>query len=796
MKTGWKGARAPARSSLRLRLLAGGAALSLSASGAFAQEAPAQPGQSPRQATATELASSVGEIVVTARRRAESLQEVPVAVDVVSGPGAAAHNLNNIEDISSIVPSVDFRTSASNKDRTVFIRGIGTISTSPGVEPSVSTVVDGVVLARTGMATLDLVDIDHIEVLEGPQGTLFGKNASAGVVNIVTANPTGTPHGFATAGWYQGGEYRTSLGASGPIIGDKLEGLIEGFTAQYRGNVENIFDGIDKEVNGYRHTGGRVKFIANPTDNLKLTLGGDFTDSSDSTPSGVFTEAGITPYEGTFTPSPALAASLAGSGVTPGPDNRTISDNTNTSVHDKNAGVNLQADWTPIEGYTVTSITAFRKWNNTQYQDYDQLAAPTAATPGLAALPQGIDTGLLDFKQTSEEVRLTSPKGKFVDYVVGLYYLHAVDNETYSRAIQQIPAVDAAPVNNLGVAHYGTTDDNFAVYGEANFNLTKKLRLIAGGRGVWDWLSYFHNRVSTSPIALPGVATSVVNPPPGGPSPQDNVGGYSDRFGVQYDVTRDVMAYFTYSRGYKGPAYDVFFNMVPGAAPTFFGDRPLAPETSNDFEAGLKTTLFDQKVRANVTAFIEDFNNYQANFTQEVAGGLVTTLVNAGSVSTRGIEANIAANPIDQAHLDIDALYDDARIDDFPCPPGAAFNCNVNGQPLPFAPRYKVHLGGDYRVFRTDQWDVQLESNYTFTSTTQYQLTEQPSTIQPGYGIWNADIALLGRQNGWQARFLAMNLLNTHYSPYLAPSDVGGGVVRWVPRDDNRYVGVNLRKDF
>ena len=779
-----------------LRLLGGVAALSLSASAALAQEAPAQPAQTPNQASSTELASSVGEVVVTARRRAESLQEVPVAVDVVSGPGAAAHNLNDISDISAIVPSVDFRTSASNKDRTIFVRGIGTISTSPGVEPSVSTVVDGVVLARSGMATLDLVDIDHIEVLEGPQGTLFGKNASAGVINIVTANPTDAPHGYVTGAWYQGAEYRTTAGASGPIIGDKLEGLIEGFTAQYRGNVENIYGGLDKTVNGYRHTGGRVKFIANPTDNLKLTLGADFTDSSDSTPTGVFAEAGITPYRGGFTPSPALAAELAATGVTPGPDNRTISDNTASSVHDKNGGVNLQADWTPIEGYTVTSITAYRKWNNTQYQDYDQLAYPTAATPGLAALPQGIDTGLLDFHQTSEEIRLTSPKGKFVDYVIGAYFLNAIDNEVYSRAIQQIPSVGAAPVNNLGVAHYGTTDNNVAVYGEADFNLTKRLRLIAGGRGVWDWLSYYHNRVSTSPIAVPGIAVSVVNPPPGGPSPHDDVGGYSDRFGVQYDLTHEVMAYFTYSRGYKGPAYNVFFNMAPGAAPIYFGDQPLAPETSNDYEAGLKTTLFDQKVRADITGFIEDFHNYQANFTEEVAGALVTTLVNAGSVTTRGVEVNIAAHPIDQAHLNVDALYDDAYITDFPCPPTAATSCNVNGQPLPYAPRYKVHLGGDYRFVRTQIWDVQVESDYTYTSKTQYQLTEQPSTIQPGYGIWNADVALLGRQNGWQARVLVMNLLNTHYSPYLAPSDVGGGVVRWVPRDDNRYVGLNVRKDF
>jgi iron complex outermembrane receptor protein len=148
-------------------------------------------------ASAADAGTQVDQVVVTARHREESLQNVPISIAVVNGDAAAAKNLNDIADISALVPSVDFRTGASNKDRTIFVRGVGTISTSPGVEPSVSTVIDGVVLARPGQATEDLLDIDHIEVLRGPQGTLFGKNASAGVINIVTKSPTST----LTAPW-------------------------------------------------------------------------------------------------------------------------------------------------------------------------------------------------------------------------------------------------------------------------------------------------------------------------------------------------------------------------------------------------------------------------------------------------------------------------------------------------------------------------------------------------------------------------------------------------------------------
>jgi iron complex outermembrane receptor protein len=726
--------------------------------------------------------TAIGEVVVTARHRSENLQEVPISVSVVSGVQAAAQNLNDLGDISQIVPAIDFRTGASNKDRTVFIRGIGTISTSPGVEPSVSTVIDGVVLARPGMATLDLLDLDHIEVLQGPQGTLFGKNASAGVINIVTANPTSTPHAYVDASAYTGSEYRLKAGVSGPILGDKLEGLVSVFTAQYRGNVENIYSGVDKEDAGYRHTGARGKLIAKPSDKLTLTLGADYTDSSDTTPTGVYAATSRIAYpSGVLTPNANLANALTAAGIVPSLDNRTISTNTNSSVHDKNGGVSLQADWTVFGDYTITSISAYRKWKNVQYQDYDMLGMPVGPAGGNFA--QGVDTGHVDFDQESEELRIASPKGHFIDYVAGFYYLHANDAEIYERDITQINGAGATVLNN-GVAHYGTDGNNYALFGEANINFTKQFRAIVGYREIWDTLSYYHNRVSTSAAALPGVATSVVN----GPSSVSR-SGYADRFGLQFDITPDVTTYATYSRGYKGPAYNVFFNMNP------VNTAPLAPETSNDYEAGVKSSLFDHRVTANVEGFITNFSNYQANFASVIGGAVVTNLINAGSVSTKGVSVDLTARPVRALTLDANLIYDDAYVGVFNCPPGAPSSCNINGQALPFAPRYKMHLGGEYRVPVTGWADVALQSDYNWQSKTQYQLSENADTVQGSYGIWNAAIALLDPKDGWQARVLVKNILDQHYSSYLAGGTFGG-IVRWVPRDDNRYFGVNLRKDF
>lgn len=748
-------------------VLLGAAALSVMASAATAQTAPAP-------SAAPAAAQGAGDIVVTARHRSESLQKVPIAVSVVTGAQARAQNLNNMQDISNAVPSIDFRTGASNKDRTLFVRGIGTISTSPGVETSVSMVVDGVVMGRPGMATLDLLDIDHIEVLQGPQGTLFGKNASAGVINVVTANPTATPHAFVEGAYFEGNEYRLKGGVSGPILGDQLEGLISGFYGHYDGNVHDLNNG--ELVNGYTHEGVRGKLIARPTDDLTLTLAADYTDSTDTTPTGVYSSLHQIAYPtGAVSTATAVGAALSAVGITASPDNKTIDTNVLSRVHDQNGGASLQADWKVFGDYTVTSITAWRDWKNLQHQDFDMLAAPTLS------LPQGADLGHLSYNQESQELRIASPKGQFIDYVAGIYWLRAQDNEIYER--DDVTNVGGVLTPNTGIAHYGTLENNFAVFGEADVNFTSYFRFIAGYREIWDWLSYYHHRVSTSAASVTGIAPSVVN----GPGSTEDT-GYADRFGLQYDLTPNAMLYATYSRGYKGPAYDVFFNMQPVNTP------PLAPETSNAYEIGTKFSAFDHRLIADIAWFDTIFDNYQANSVQEIGGAPVTNLINAGTVQTQGVEADLTAIPVPPLTLTANILYDDARVVNFPCPSNAAASCNINGQPLPYAPRWKLHTESDYRFAATDIFDVDLETDYNYQTATQYQFAETPSTIQPAYGIWNASVALIGKDN-WTARVLVKNILDQHYSSYLA-NGTNGGTIRWVPRDDDRYFGVDLRKDF
>ncbi|VXC45095.1 TonB-dependent receptor [Sphingomonas sp. T1] len=767
--------------------LLAGTALATLAAPAFAQDTAAAPAVAPPKA-ATPAADTGEDVVVTARFRNESLQSVPIAITAVSGQSLAERQLNTVENIAATIPAVGFRSGASNKDRTIFIRGVGTITTSPGVEPSVSTVLDGVVLTRPGQSTLDLGEVERIEVLRGPQGTLFGKNASAGVVNIVTRNPTDEFRMFGEAGVTSDEEYRIKAGISGAIVPGKVQALIGGLYDDFKGNVRNVTRNDD--VNGYRRYGARGKLVITPSDALKFTIIGDYLNSRDTTPTSVYASTSRTAYPtGTVTNSPDLAAALTASGIGANASNRRTNNDTITDVRDENYGGSFTGDLT-LGDYHLTSITGWRQWLNTQRQDYDSVAALSTA------FPSGQDTGRVNTKQFSEELRLTSPKGGLIDYVLGAYYLHATTDETYQRTLTSL-AAGGARSTTTGVANYGITNDNFALFGEANVNFTPRFRGIAGYRSTWDSLDFYHVRTSSADPLNTGAAALDRPGVRAYHNASDGLDrrGDSYRLGLQYDIGDHAQTYFTYSRGYKGPAYNVYFNMRSLNATTPLDEVPLSPETSNSYEFGLKGSTANRALSYSLAAFTTNFDGYQASFNDVVAGAQVSRLINAGSVRSRGAEVDVTLRPTKGLTLDISAAYTDATVRNFLCPPGAPTSCNIDGQPLPYAPKIKLYENAAYRFGLSDSLALELQSDVTFSSKVQYALAQTPSTVQPAYAIWNASVALLSDQSGWQLRAYVKNLTNTSYSSFLTAGTFAG-TVRFVPRDDQRYAGLLLRKDF
>jgi iron complex outermembrane recepter protein len=721
-------------------------------------------------------------VVITGTKRAQPLQQTPIAVSVIGGAGLEEANLNNLGSIQAQIPAVTFRSNASSKDTSLFIRGVGTISTSPGVEPTVATVIDGVVTGRPGQAMLDLVDVDRIEVLRGPQGTLFGRNASAGVINIVTKEATKGLGGYVDLSAFSGNELRGRASISGGT--DTAKASLALMKAKWDGLLTNVFDG--STTGGYDREGARLRLDLAPVKDLKVTLIGDYSNGTDRSPAGVPVGTDVRAYPSlAVTANPLFGAALGA--VVPSASNRQINNNLETTVTDKNQGLSAQVDYS-LGGLQFTSITAHRTWKNVAAPDGDRLSTI------YRQFAQSHDLGILDFKQFTQEFRVASTEKQFVDYVAGLFYYDGKTDEVYRRDVVRCPSTTAAAlasglvpcsagseVADNGVATYGVRSKSIAAFGEGTFNISSSLRAIAGLRYTVDDLSYYHGRVATN-TGVPGVQPTRATVT--GSTTEKAVSG---RFGPQFDLSKDMMVYATYSRGYKGPAYNVFFNM------TATQDNVLAPEKSNSYEVGLKSELMDRRVRLNIAAFSTEYSGYQANVPDLVNGVIVTRLINAGEVSTKGLEMDLTARVTTDFTVSAALANTIARVKNFNCPPGAAASCDINGKSLPYAPEWKAALRLKYNQSLSDKLSMEYGADMTWQSKTNFDLQQQPDSVQDSFGIINARIALQS-SDGWTVAVVGRNLTDQSYSTLTF--NAGNHISRYVPRDDKRYFGVNVRYEF
>lgn len=758
----------------RPALLAVAATLSV---GAFAQTT------TPAAADNKESAGQLESVVITATKRLQPLQKTPIAVSVIGGGALEELNLNNLSTITAQVPTLNYRANASNKDSALFIRGVGTISTSPGVEPTVSMVLDGVVTARPGQATLDLIEVDRIEVLRGPQGTVFGKNSSAGVINIITRAPAAGQGGYLDLSVYQGGETRVRAGVNGG--NNEVKASLSAMSARYDGNVTNVFDG--STVNGYDRKGVRGRLDFSLSRELKATLIADQTQATDTTPSGVPVSTNVQSYPtNAVTSNPLFAAALGP--VVPSATNRKINSEMKTRVDDTNGGVSAQLDYS-MGSLQLTSITARRYWKNTQFQDLDRLSSPSRN------FAQSADRGDLDFTQTSQELRVATANKQFMEYVTGLFWMEGKNDEQYRRDVTRcaastavalpsgiVPCSPGSVTVDNGVANYGVRSKTVALFGEGTFNFSEQMRVIAGLRHTQDDLSYYHGRVASA-TGVPGVGATRATVR--GSTSNDAMSG---RIGPQFDFTPTTMGYATYSRGYKGPAYNVFFNMSPTQ------ENVLAPETSTSYEVGLKSELMNRRVRLNIAAFSTEYDGYQANVPDLLNGVIVTRLINAGQVSTKGVEADLTARITPAFTVNASLANIVARVKNFNCPPGAAASCNINGKPMPFSPDWKGSLRAKYTQGLGGGLNLDYGADVSWQSKVVFDLQQQPDSFQGAYAIYNARVALIS-DKGWSAALIGRNLADKSYST-LVQLNPAQAITRYVPRDDSRYFGVNVRYDF
>jgi iron complex outermembrane recepter protein len=775
-----------------MKFLMATSALALMATPAFAQDAaPADEGE-------------IGEIIVTAQKRSERLQDVPVAVSVVSGATLEAQGGVNIENAQYLVPTLNFRKSGTTINQSLFLRGVGTSTFSIAGEPSVSTVLDGVVYSRAGEAFGDLVDIERIEVLRGPQGTLFGKNASAGVVNIVSKRPTDRFEGSAEASFFTKSEYR-GRGIINLPIGDKARTRFTGFYGRYDGNIRNINPGVNDRVNGYEHYGFRGIVELDLSEKVKATLIGDYRKSDDDCCAEVIGTA------------PTGLGLLALAGINfQGDNTRTINQNLVTSTIEKSYGASLQLD-AELGTQTVTSITSYRKYDNREIRDGDFVGA------AFAGLNQLHDDGPQTSKTFTQELRLTSPGKQRFDYVLGAFFSRAQTQRTFTRndivcnpapvggALLPCSAV-GAPVSTFptGTANFGSVFKNFALFGQSTLKIVDRFRLIGGLRYTIDQLDVFHSRVSplTGPGIQPNFDAGVFNGGLVGPAgfiagPSNGVPfrnkatntNLSGKAGAQFDISKNSTAYATYARGYKGPAFNIFFNL------TAVGSGQIAAETSDSYEAGIKNTLFDGKLVLNLAGYYAKYKNFQANNPDIVAGVVVTRFTNAGDISTRGGELDLLFRPFKGLNISGGFAYTDAKVDRFFLPPGGnPAGVVPAGTSLAYAPKYKASLGGDYTLETGGAINLILGAQAS-TQSKQLSLFDPSAVLRAagtigGYTLVDLSLAVADVDDRFRVTFQVKNVFDTSFASSITNGGPGGSFRYLIPREADRYFGITAKVNF
>lgn len=727
------------------------------------------------------------DIVVTAQKREENLQKVPAAISVVSGEQLDQRGVINVTSLQQLVPSLNFKDSATTLDSSVFLRGVGTINFSIAAEPSVGFVVDGVTYARSGEAFGDLYDIQRVEVLRGPQGTLFGKNASAGVISITTRRPGDDLGGFVEAQATTDEEYKVR-GAIDLPISDTIKSRFTANYGRFDGTVRNIT--LGRTVNGYERWGVRGMVVAEPSDALTLTLIGDYRKQNSDCCAEVIGTA----------PSGALSGALIGVDLK-GDETREIRQNTLTRTKEKSWGVSLQGDLDVGALGTLTSITAYRKYRNFGIRDGDFIDT----VYNIAGGNQLDDFGPQPSKTFTQEIRLTSPGNQQFEYVLGGFYYNAKQQRTFQRddivcSATTSPAVSPGLFPCLAgsstlrfpsaVGTFGSTIENYALFGNLTFNVNDWFRLIAGGRYTHDSVDAFNVRTPATNGGGPGLANAGANF-----DLHTSNNDFSWKAGAQFDVTDTWMLYGTYSQGYKGPAFNVFFNQNSGQL------APIAAETADAYEAGSKFRTSDGSFTLNTALFYAKYHNFQANSFVNLNGSVITQLTNAGDVSTRGVEVDALLRPSHNFTINGGLAFTDAHIDRFNLPPGSPPGASTRqGERLPLAPKWKGNLGALWTIETGGFANVEIGTQLSMTSDQVSSLEANPVTRRAitidSYAIVDANIALVDPNGKWRLNFIGRNLTDQSYATLITTGGPGGSFRYLLPRDVDRYFGVNARFNF
>ncbi|WP_257549463.1 TonB-dependent receptor [Sphingopyxis sp. DBS4] len=597
-------------------------------------------------------ADQVAEIIVTAQRREQNLQDVPASVTAFDSASLEAQSVLNLTDLNSKVPNVVLApVGAYPYASAFFIRGLGFADVESTFEPSVGVEMNGVYLARNSGALQDFFDIESVEILRGPQGTLYGRNTIGGVVSVRTKRPGDTFAGEGQLTFGDRGRVEARAALETPL-GDNLAVRASMLYKTYNGYNYNATTG--EKVGDNEVWSGRLTLVARPSDNLEATLVADFDRERGS--GAAFRNASLpgdvyynfSPDTGT--PTPAVPA-----GNSDPTDPYTIYSDTPLFANLDTWGLAFSLDWA-IGGAKITAVTGYREFKDRVQSDYD-----ASALPFFSALRDQ------KHEQFSQEIRIASDGKSRLDYVLGAFFMH----QSYDITNAQSGLIyGGATVPQIA----SQSNTAWAGFGQLDFHATDALTLTAGGR-----YSYERKRFTNQPLFYPTSMTY-----------RDNWDNFSPKLGISYQVDPDVLAYVTWSKGFRSGGFN-------GRAASFTSAGPYDAETVSSFEGGLKTELFDRRVRFNIAAFSSTYTDMQVGTQGLTSGGVYESIVtNAGKGRIDGVESELQWVLGGGFSINANAAYLNARFkENFTDLTSDGVDNPTDNSDLPFAyaPKWSGSLG-------------------------------------------------------------------------------------------------------
>ncbi|GAB4148082.1 MAG: TonB-dependent receptor [Sphingomonadales bacterium] len=721
--------------------------------------------------------AGIEEILVTATKRAKSLMEVPVAVTAVSGTTISNSGVRDIRDLISLVPSLTFQTPGGDTDSSIRIRGIGTSATNPGLEAAVGVVIDGVVRVRTGVALSELGEVERIEVLRGPQGTLFGRNTSAGLVNVITKAPNMEEFEGYVEGTYGNFDYfRLNGSVSGPLVKDKVAGRLEAVIQRRDGFLKEVNEDTDANIMDRAFIRGKIDFQA--SEDLIVKVSADYTERDEDCCAAPI--AVLSPTNAVN----GIAAQIGAIGhASPDPFDR-LQALTPGRINQEDVtdfGASIEASWT-LDFAELVSVTSYREFEAKRGQDFDHSGADFGFIP---------EDGIIQtFDVFTQEIRLQGER-EWLEWLVGVWYasekvtdlrkfrMGAQITNAFGGPSAFTPAVLAAFTPGDGSIGFAEQKgDDYAIFTHNVFALTDRLDLTVGARLTHNKKSVDVTGTNENPacdvaqqqgggldVAIFCLAFWDARFNEAGDSTSRTETEWSGVANLAYQITDSANAYLSYSRGYKSGGFNLDRAGFSTPANPDAEDLAFKEETVDAFEAGLKTDFLDGRVRANLAAFHQVFKDFQSiQFT-----GTNFFVLSLPKAKTTGVELETTFVPVDGLNLTGAISYTDARYTDNPG------NGIFAGQDMELAPEWVVTAAASYV---TPIANTSLAAK--FHADARYMSSHllggiEPQRIQKDYVLVNARIGLMGEDEAWGVDLWARNLFDQNFFRRIFPATFQGG---------------------